>query len=366
MTKTQHCKNIAPNRTAAWLMLLACLFLYLPSAVAQPPEQPPPEQGFPSTKVLNPAAELWRDVRQRYAPSSGTTQVKGVDTGVLINTNGDRWRKFRITQLIPIGGYVLGGVLVALALFYMVRGRVPVEGGLSDSKLPRYTNYERMIHWFIAGIFLFLALTGLILLFGRPLLIPLIGKEAFSAIASACKEGHNLIGPLFLLALVLIFIRFVRRNIYQKGDLTWLLRGGGIVGKKHVPSNFFNMGEKSLFWLLVFVGGLIGVSGLVLVSPIFGQGREIMELAHVGHGIAAILMIAVIIGHIYIGTVGMEGAIEGMKTGYCDINWAREHHDLWARNAEEKGEALSNEEVASLRGEKGSPLSNTTLEETGK
>jgi formate dehydrogenase subunit gamma len=366
MKKPRVSEHKAPNRTAAWLMLLACLFLYLPLAMAQAPDRPMPGKEMPGVKVLNPAAELWRDVRQRNAPSSGTTQVKGVDTGVLINANGDRWRKFRITQLIPIGGYVLGGVLLALVLFYLVRGRVPIQAGPSDRKLPRYTNYERMIHWFIAGIFLFLALSGLILLFGRPLLIPLIGKEAFSVVASACKEGHNLMGPLFLLALVLIFIRFVRRNIYQKGDLSWLLRGGGVIGKKHVPSNFFNMGEKSMFWLLVFVGGLIGVSGLVLVSPAFGQGREIMELAHVGHTIAAILMIAVIFGHIYIGTVGMEGAIEGMKTGYCDLNWAREHHDLWAREAEEKGAALSNQTVDSLRGEKGSPLSNTTLEETGK
>jgi formate dehydrogenase subunit gamma len=366
MTKSQNSKNSAPPRATCWLMLLACLCLYLPLSSAQPPGQTSVAKEMPSVKVLNPAAELWRDVRQRSAPTTGTTQVKGVDSGVLINANGDRWRKFRITQLIPIGGYVLGGVLVLLAVFYIVRGRVAIEGGLSERKLPRYTHYERMIHWFIAGIFLFLALSGLILLFGRPLLIPLIGKAAFSAIASACKEGHNLMGPLFLLALVLIFIRFVRRNIYQKGDLTWLLRGGGVIGKKHVPSNFFNMGEKSMFWLLVFVGGLIGVSGLVLVSPAFGQGREIMELAHVGHTIAAVLMIAVIFGHIYIGTVGMEGAIEGMKTGYCDLNWAKEHHDLWAREAEQNGETLSNEEVASLRGEKGSPLSNTTLEEAGK
>lgn len=364
MRVSQHTnKNIAPALAARGWALLACLWLVAPALSAQ---DAPPAREMPSVQVLNPAAELWRDVRQRNAPTAGATQVNGVDTGVLINANGDRWRKYRITQLIPIAGYVLGGVLVALAVFYAVRGKVPIEGGMSGHKLPRYTDYERMIHWFIAGIFLFLGLTGLILLFGRPLLIPLIGKEAFSTIASACKEGHNLMGPLFLLALVLIFIRFVRRNIYQKGDLTWLIRGGGVIGKKHVPSNFFNMGEKSMFWLLVFVGGLIGVSGLVLVSPAFGQGREFMELAHVGHTIAAVLMIAVIFGHIYIGTVGMEGAIEGMKTGYCDLNWAREHHDLWASKAEKSGEALSNDEVAALRGEKGSPLSHTSTEEAGK
>jgi formate dehydrogenase subunit gamma len=338
------------------------MFAFAPLADAQTA----PAKEMPSVQVPNPGADLWRDVRQRDETFSGRTQIKGVDSGVLINANGDRWRLFRIKQLIPIGGYVLIGVVALLLIFYLLRGRVPIEGGPSDRKLPRYTDYERTIHWFIAGIFIFLAVSGLILLFGRPFLIPVIGKEAFSVLASASKEGHNLMGPLFLLALVLIFVRFVRRNIYQKGDLTWLLRGGGVIGKKHVPSNFFNMGEKSMFWLLVFVGSLIIASGLVLVSPAFGQGRVIMELAHVGHAIGAIFMIAVILGHIYIGTVGMEGAIEGMKTGYCDLNWAKEHHDLWATVAEKNGEAVTNEEAAALKGESVRPSQSTTLGEAGK
>ncbi|MET0065910.1 MAG: formate dehydrogenase subunit gamma [Candidatus Thiodiazotropha sp.] len=344
-------------------VLLIGLTVCLPSATA---EQPTAATKAPTVQMMNPATELWRDVRQRTAPASGRTQVQGVDTGVLINSNGDRWRHFRMNQLIPIGGSVLGGVLLALLVFYMLRGRVPVEGGLSDRKLPRYTNYERTIHWFIAGVFIFLGLSGLILLFGRPVLIPLIGKEAFSVLASASKEGHNLMGPVFLVALILIFVRFVRRNIYQKGDLTWLLRGGGVIGKKHVPSNFFNMGEKTMFWLLVFVGGTIIVSGFVLVSPSLGHPREWMELAHVGHAIGAVLMIAVILGHIYIGTVGMEGAIEGMKTGYCDLNWAKEHHDLWASKAEQNGEAMRNEEVASLRGDFDRLPRDVSIEEAGK
>ncbi|MCU7878760.1 MAG: formate dehydrogenase subunit gamma [Candidatus Thiodiazotropha sp. (ex Lucinoma borealis)] len=328
-----------------WLLLLLCLFVQPFDNFAKASES----KGIPTVAVLNPAAELWRDVRQREQLTNGTSQVKGVDSGVLINAYGDQWRKFRMHQLIPVGGSLLIGIVIALALFYLLRGKVAIEGGASEKKLLRYTNYEQLIHWFIASIFLFLAISGLIILFGRPVLIPIIGKEVFSIIASACKEGHNLMGPLFLVALILIFIKFVRRNIYQKGDLSWLLRGGGIIGKKHVPSNFFNMGEKTMFWMLVLVGSVIIISGFVLIFPIFGQGREWMELAHVGHAIGAILMISVIIGHIYIGTIGMEGAIEGMKTGYCDLNWAKEHHDLWATKAEQQGEAISNDKVSHLR-----------------
>ncbi len=327
-----------------WLIFLLSCGLPLES-LAETSGNP----GMSPTGVLNPAAQLWRDVRQRDGRNVGNTQVKGVETGVLINANGDRWGKFRMQQLIPVGGTLLLTVIVLLGIFYMVRGKVAIEGGPSERKLFRYSTYERTVHWFLAGVFLFLALTGLILLFGRPLLIPLIGKEAFSLLASLSKEGHDLVGPLFILSVVLMFIQFVRRNIYQKGDLSWLLRGGGIIGGKHVPSNFFNMGEKTMFWLLILVGGLIIASGLMLLFPIFGQGREWMGLAHVGHTLGAVLMVAVILGHIYIGSVGMEGALEGMTTGYCDLNWAKEHHDHWASELIEKGETLSNAEVEQLK-----------------
>lgn len=254
-------------------------------------------------------------------------------------------------KLLPYGGGVLVGATLLILLFYLIRGKVRIEGGVSDSKLFRYTTYERMIHWFNAIVFLFLAITGLVLLFGRSLLLPFMGPELFSLLASAAKEGHSLFGPLFGLAIILMFGRFVRRNIYERGDLTWLLRGGGIIGKKHVPSNFFNMGEKSMFWLLILAGGLITASGLVLVFPVFGQGRELMALSHVAHGITTLLLLTVVLGHIYISTIGMEGALEGMKSGYCDLNWAREHHDWWAQRCEKQGKVLPSEEVARSLGE---------------
>jgi formate dehydrogenase subunit gamma len=351
------------------LMLTVCLTLLLPTAGQVHAE---------GIAVPNPGSDLWREVRQRSQPlpprgqssapglavlqeiqqrrlteaPAGRTQLAGAGAGgVFINSLGDTWRRIRMEQLLPIGGYVIGGALLLVLLFYLIRGRVPIQAGPSDKKLFRYSPYERLIHWFIAFNFLLLALSGLILLFGRSLLLPWMGAELFSAIASASKEGHNLFGPLFLLALALIFFQFVRRNIYQKGDLTWLLRGGGVIGKKHVPSNFFNMGEKTMFWMLILVGGVTAISGLVLLFPVLGQGREMMALSHLAHAVTAIVMVTVIIGHIYIGTVGMEGALEGMRTGYCDLNWAREHHDWWAEKCEARGEAVSAEEVARARGE---------------
>lgn len=360
------------SRTASSLLLLLVVILApVPGGGASANNR---EEGI---QVPNPGTDLWREVRKRQQPPLagvkpplngapgvdlwmeiersklspvGSTQVKSVDSGTLINPFGDEWRRFRMEWLVPYGGYAVAGMFLLVVLFYLIRGRVPIHAGPSDKRLPRYTVYERMIHWFIAAIFLFLALTGLTMLLGRSLLIPLIGAEAFSLLASASKEGHNLFGPLFLLALALIFFRFVRRNIYQRGDLTWLLRGGGLIGSRHVPSNFFNMGEKSMFWMLVLVGGVTAVSGVILVFPVLGQGREIMALSHVAHAITALTMILVIIGHIYIGSVGMEGAIEGMTTGYCDLNWAREHHDWWAERCENNGEVITVEEAFEAEG----------------
>lgn len=327
------------------LLVILLMLLVMPKAIAQAAPEPD------GIQVPNPSAELWRSVRQREGALPGRSQVQGVDSAMLINPYGERWRNFRMRELIPYGGYALGGMLSLLLLFYLVRGKIRVNAGLGDRKLFRYTLYEMTIHWFTASTFLFLALTGLILLFGRSLLLPWMGPELFSLLASASKEGHNLFGPLFGVALLLVFVRFVRRNIYQKGDLTWLLRGGGIVGKGHVPSNFFNMGEKSMFWILILVGSVIVGSGLVLVFPLFGQARVSMELAHVSHAVTTLLMIIVIMGHIYIGSVGMEGALDGMTTGYCDLNWAREHHAEWARRCEAEGEVLVADEVSRQRGE---------------
>ena len=343
-------QNVADAMKGGWLFLLCVLMLLLlvTSTAAIGAETAEQAQAIP---VPNPSADLWREVRQRDGILVGKTQVAGVDSGALINPYGETWRNFRMQQLIPYSGYLLVGMLLLLLLFFAIRGKVKVNAGMSDKKLFRYSLYERMIHWFIASVFLFLALTGLILLFGRSLLIPWVGQELFSLLASASKEGHNLFGPVFVVALLLIFIRFVRRNIYQRGDLTWLLKGGGIIGKGHVPSNFFNMGEKSMFWLLVLLGIVIIGSGLILVFPLFGQTRVTMELAHLSHAITTLLMILVIMGHIYIGSVGMEGALDGMTTGYCDLNWAREHHAQWAERCEQEGQVVSEAEVSRLRGE---------------
>jgi len=287
--------------------------------------------------VPNPGAGLWNEVRQRAGPADANTQARGVESAVLINQVGERWRQFRSEMLVPVGAWLLLGTLGFLALFRILRGRIPLEGGRSGQLVPRFSVNQRVVHWFAAILFVFLAVTGLVLLYGRFVLIPILGPEGFSATAAACKEGHNLFGPIFPFAVLAMIVLFLRGNGFNQIDLKWFFRAGGLLKGHPASSGYYNGGQKSWFWMVVLFGIAISISGLILDFGVFGQGREVMALAHVVHGGVAVVFIAASLGHIYIGTVGMEGAFESMSHGYVDANWAREHHDLWLAEMEAAG-----------------------------
>ena len=282
-----------------------------------------------SISIENPGAELWKNVRQRDGMFEGKSQDRATDANFLMNISGEAWRQYRMLDLIPKAGIALLVSLVGVLLFRLLRGNILLEAGRSGIKILRFTTIQRVIHWVTAILFILLAITGLLLLFGRSLLIPMMGAELFSYFAVVAKAIHDYLGPAFAVSLVLLFIFFVKGNGPSlKQDLAWLAKGGGMLGR-HASADRYNAGEKGWFWIAAFVGGAIVVSGLVLDFPIFGQSRQAMELFHVIHTIAGTLMLIASIGHIYMGTAAMDGTFEVMKTGYCDSNWAKEHHDLW-------------------------------------
>ena len=310
-------------RIHTWIMVVCLLMSVFQVQAADPPPPPP---GLIST---NPGAELWREVRQRGGEVEGISQVKSPGANVLVNVSGQSWREYRMQELVPKAGAAILIVLLVILIFRLVRGRIMLENGRSGNRILRFTGSQRAAHWTTAILFVVLSLTGLTLLLGRKFLIPLFGAEGFSNIAVASKFLHDYLGPVFMLALTWLFILFVRDNIPSpKLDLQWLLKGGGLFGK-HASSDRYNAGEKLWFWLASIVGLAVIISGMVLDFPIFGQTRATMEFYHWVHSISAIILIVVSFGHIYMGTVALEATFEVMKTGYCDTNWAREHHDLW-------------------------------------
>lgn len=285
-------------------------------------------------------APMWRQVGQGV---TGVTNFPYPEYGTLIQptvqypgsrlTNaGEAWRQVRNGVIIPYGGALLVIVAVAIALFYLGKGPIRLHGQETGRQIERFTAFERAAHWTNAFAFVVLAVSGLIMAFGKFFLLPIMGSMLFGWLAYAMKNLHNFAGPLFAVSLVIVFFTFLRDNLPSKDDIRWMLKAGGLFSGQEVPSHRFNAGEKIVFWGGVFLLGFTVVaSGLVLDKLIPGLAylRSDMQIAHMIHASAAMMMMAMFLGHIYMGTLGVQGAYQAMKTGYVDETWAKEHHELW-------------------------------------
>ncbi|WP_297655875.1 formate dehydrogenase subunit gamma [Hydrogenophaga sp.] len=285
-------------------------------------------------------APMWRDVGKGVTgytslpyPEAGNMIQPFVQyPGSRVTTAGEAWRQVRNDWILPYGGSVLLIVIVAIGLFYAAKGSIALHGTETGRKIERFTYFERAAHWTNAIAFVILAVSGIVMAFGKFFLLPVMGSTLFGWLSFALKNLHNFAGPLFAVSLLVVILTFVKDNLPAKEDITWLLKGGGLFSGKEVPSHRFNAGEKVVFWAGVFFFGLIVVgSGLFLdkLVPSVDYTRANMQVAHMIHASAAVLMMALFMGHIYLGTIGMKGAYKAMKTGYVDETWAKEHHQLW-------------------------------------
>lgn len=313
-------------------------------------------------------ADDWRALRYNKADAKASSRSPAAD--VLIQDGGMTWLKFRQGPLSTYGGWLLLATLGLLLVFYLIRGKIRVDGELTGRKILRFAAVERFAHWLLAGSFILLGLTGLFQLFGRHFIIPLIGHEAFSPMAVAGKWVHNNVSWAFMLGLVMVTLFWISHNIPNRHDLRWLAVGGGLFSKGvHPPAKKFNAGQKIIFWAVLILGASISVSGLSLLFPfelpmfaatfehlnnwgipqLFGfeplptvlAPHAEMQLAQTWHSIVAFIFMAIILAHIYLGSVGMQGAFEAMGTGEVDEQWAKEHHGLWL--AEVKAEAAKSD-----------------------
>jgi formate dehydrogenase subunit gamma len=308
------------------------------------PADPKPDDSNAARAVSQPGnnAPFWRAVRES-GNQSGYTSLPGAEQGVLIQsfvqypgsmytTAGEAWRQVRNNWIIPYGGSLLIIAALAVALFYFAKGSLGLHEAETGRKIERFTYFERAAHWTNAIAFVTLAVSGIVMAFGKFFLLPILGGTLFGWLTYALKNLHNFAGPLFAVSLLVVILTFIKDNLPSKDDLVWLAKGGGLFSGAHVPSHRFNAGEKILFWVGVFTLGLVVVgSGLVLDKLVPGMlyTRGEMQIAHMIHASAAALMMAAFIGHIYMGTLGMKGAYSAMKTGYVDETWAKEHHELW-------------------------------------
>jgi formate dehydrogenase subunit gamma len=307
--------------------------------------------------------ELWRAIR--YNAANLRVSAGGDVATVLVQDGGMRWLTFRDGPLRQYGGWLLLGTLGALAVFYLLRGRIRIDEPSTGRTVTRFQFIERFAHWVLAGSFILLGLTGLASLFGRMVIAPYLGKDINAGLLIWSKWVHNN-SWAFMLALIMVFVMWVAHNIPNRTDLVWIRQMGGIVGKAHPPAKKFNFGQKLIFWSVIVLGASISVSGLSLLFPFelplfaktfavlndsglpqwLGYGvlpvelapQEEMQLAQTWHAIVSFVLMAIILAHIYIGSVGMEGAFDAMGTGEVDEAWAHQHHSIWLEEMREKGE----------------------------
>lgn len=295
-----------------------------------------PAAGAVGTHQFNTSADadVWRAIRQG-AP--GTSSLPNPRAGVLIQSEGESWRALRNGPIATYGVWALAGIFGVLVLFFLFRGRIRLDGPVTGRTVQRFNALERGAHWLTAGSFMVLAVTGLNVLYGRYALLPLIGPEAFAALTGWGKLAHNYLGFAFMVGVLMIFLLWVRDNIPERSDINWIAKAGGLFSRNvHPEAKKFNAGQKVIFWSTVLGGAALSFTGLQLLFPFTFGGLQDMQLYQMIHAVTALVMVVIIIGHIYIGSVGMEGAFDAMGSGQVEEEWAREHHALWL--AEVKGE----------------------------
>jgi len=318
LSRTGHILGVA--------IVLFTLSMILPVSAQQPSRVDPSASAVQEQQLLKELKQV-----------QGRVTIPDVKEGVLIQPAGRDWRHFDQVTLYWIGLIALIGMVVLLAIFYFVRGTIRIMRGRSGRTILRFDALERTVHWMTAASFIILAVSGLNITFGKSLLLPLIGASAFSALSEALKYAHNYLSFPFTLGVLFMLVMWLKDNIPDSTDVRWLKEGGGMVGDKHPPARRFNAGQKGVFWIVVLGGIAMAITGYLLMFPFYG-GTDIasMQWSQILHGVIGVLFIAAILAHIYIGTLGMEGAFEAMGSGEVDVNWAKEHHSLWVEELENK------------------------------
>lgn len=280
---------------------------------------------------VNPTASAVKEEQllQQLQRVQGRITIPDAKESVLIQPAGRDWQAFHQVTLRWIGAISILGMLLLLVGFFLFRGMIRIERGRSGRTIVRFNAAERFAHWMTATCFIVLAISGLNITFGKPLLLPLMSPEAFTTWSQWLKYAHNYLSFPFTFGVILMFLMWIGGNIPSKVDAEWIRRGGGMVGNDHPPAKRFNAGQKMIYWIVVLGGSAVAISGYILMFPFYGTGIADMQLAQIVHGIVALLFVALMLAHIYIGTIGMEGAFEAMGSGEVDVNWAKEHHSLW-------------------------------------
>jgi formate dehydrogenase subunit gamma len=314
-----------PMWLALGAMLLAVVLLAAPAAAQNPSGSNPTAQSVNEEQLLDELQKI-----------QGRVTIPDRKASLLEQPQGRDYRGFHERWLPWIGAILVLGMLILLAAVYLMKGRVRNDLPPAGVKITRFNALERFTHWMTATAFIILAITGLNYVFGKRILMPIIGPDAFSTWTQWAKYAHNYISWAFMLGVLLMIVLWIKDNFPDRYDAGWLRAGGGFYNRQHPPAARFNAGQKLMFWSVALGGIALAASGIIMLFPFSYADINGMQTAQYIHAIAGVIMVAIIIAHIYIGTLGMEGAYEAMGTGDVDLNWAREHHSVWVERQQAK------------------------------
>ncbi len=270
----------------------------------------------------------------------GYTAVPYPNADIFERPDGRVWRRGIADYATHVGAVAILGMIALLGLVLAWRGRVPIAIGPDGRKVERFGFIERATHWMTAGSFVMLALTGIVIAFGTTLIGPVFGERALGTVGWFSTWGHMIFFPSFVLGIVLMAVMWILRNLPEpRIDIDWLVRFGGMMSDDpdNPPAKKFNAGQKVTFWVALLGGFAMTATGVTLMFPYFWLGISGMTWVMLAHAVIGLLLIAFFIGHAYIGTVGMQDAIAAMWSGKVDLNWAKEHHELWLDELARKG-----------------------------
>jgi formate dehydrogenase subunit gamma len=220
-----------------------------------------------------------------------------------------------------VGGGIIALALLGLFGYYAWRGPIGLHGKPTGRLIQRFSDLDRAVHWTIAISFVLLALSGLIITFGKYVLLPVFGYTLFSWLAILAKNLHNFVAPVFFVSLPVFIVLFIRDNLPKMYDFQWIKVFGGMLSKSgaRCRRGASTPARKALFWGpgVLFQRRAVPVGGGAALPEFRAGTRHDAERQRGARGLRP-ARDRMACFHIYLGTIGMKGAYDAMRTGYVD------------------------------------------------
>jgi formate dehydrogenase subunit gamma len=197
--------------------------------------------------------------------------------------------------------------------------------------LERYTTAARINHWITATCLVLLALSGMALFHPSLFfLTSLFGGGGYT------RAIHPWFGVVLLVSFALLFVRFAHHNLWEKDDTRWMRAMRHVLAndEEHAPEvGRYNAGQKLTFWAMTLLILVLLASGIVIWDVYFFPYTAIEQkrVAQLVHSLAAVVIIALLVVHVYAG-VWVRGSVHAMMRGTVSAGWSWRHHRKWLRD----------------------------------